>query len=189
MSLPRSDQEIIKAVLDGNTDSYNELVLRHKDYAFAIALKIVNDPMDAEEIAHDAFIKAFKSLKKFNQKAKFTTWLYRIVFNTAVSRTRKNQLATDDITELTRQPASELSSSENIINQDRKRFIRQAMEKLLPLDATLLTLFYLKQLNLEEIGEVVGVKADAVKVKLFRARKRLGKELELVLAGEVQEIL
>ena len=75
------------------------------------------------------------------------------------------------------------------MQEDRRRFIGEAMKKLLPLDATLLTLFYLKQLNLEEIGEVVGVKAEAVKVKLFRARKRLGKELELILAGEVQEIL
>jgi RNA polymerase sigma factor (sigma-70 family) len=189
VSSQRPDQEIISAVLGGDTDQFNELVVRHKDYAYSIALKIVNNEMDAEEIAHDAFIKAFKSLKKFNQKAKFTTWLYRIVFNTAVSHTRKNQLAVDDIDEVTNQPASTMSSSEPIMQQDRSRFISEAMKKLLPLDATLLTLFYLRQLNLEEIGEVVGVKADAVKVKLFRARKRLGKELEHLLAGEVQEIL
>lgn len=189
MNSQRPDQEIINAVLNGDTDQFNELVVRHKDYAYSIALKIVNNTMDAEEIAHDAFIKAFKSLKRFNQKAKFTTWLYRIVFNTAVSHTRKNKLAVDDIDEVTRQPASEMSSSEAVMNKDRDHFIAEAMKKLLPLDATLLTLFYLKQLNLEEIGQVVGVKADAVKVKLFRARKRLGKELEVILAGEVQEIL
>jgi RNA polymerase sigma-70 factor (ECF subfamily) len=186
---PRPDHAIITAVLQGDTDQYNELVVRHKDYAFSIALKIVNNSMDAEEIAHDAFVKAFKSLKKFNQKAKFTTWLYRIVFNTAVSHTRKNQLAVDDIDEISAQPASSLSSSDPVMSREREHFIGEAMKKLLPLDATLLTLFYLKQLNLEEIGEVVGVKADAVKVKLFRARKRLGKELELMLAGEVQEII
>lgn len=175
--------------MDGNTSHYNELVMRHKDYAYSIALKIVHNEMDAEEIAHDAFLKAFKSLKKFNQQAKFTTWLYRIVFNTAVSHTRKNQLQTDDITEVTSQPVSSGNSSDSIMNQEREHFIGEAMKKLLPMDATLLTLFYLKQLNLEEIGEVVGVKADGVKVKLFRARKRLGRELEHILAGEVQEIL
>jgi RNA polymerase sigma-70 factor (ECF subfamily) len=189
VSSPRPDHDIINDVLHGDTDQFNELVIRHQDYAYSIALKIVNNPMDAEEIAHDAFIKAFKSLKKFNRTAKFTTWLYRIVFNTAVSHTRKNKLAVDDIDEITIQPASGLTSSDTIIRQDREHFIGEAMKKLLPLDATLLTLFYLKQLNLEEIGEVVGVKADAVKVKLFRARKRLGRELELLLAGEVQEIL
>lgn len=189
MSSQRPDHEIINAVLQGDAEQYNELVVRHKDYAYSIALKIVNNSMDAEEIAHDAFIKAFKSLKKFNQKAKFTTWLYRIVFNTSVSHTRKNQLAVDDIDEITIQPASSMNSSEPIISQERQHFIGEAMKKLLPMDATLLTLFYLKQLNLEEIGEVVGIKADGVKVKLFRARKRLGKELELMLAGEVQEII
>jgi RNA polymerase sigma-70 factor (ECF subfamily) len=185
----RPDHEIIQAVLHGDTDQYNELVVRHKDYAYSIALKIVHNSMDAEEIAHDAFIKAYKSLKKFNQQAKFTTWLYRIVFNTAVSHTRKNQLVVDDIDEITQQPASAMSSSEPLMKKDREHFIGEAMTKLIPLDATLLTLFYQKQLNLEEIGEVVGVKAAAVKVKLFRARKRLGRELEVLLAGEIQEIL
>lgn len=189
MHSQRPDHYFVNAVLQGDTEQFNELVVRHKDYAFSIAVKIVNNRLDAEEIAHDAFIKAFKSLKKFNQQAKFTTWLYRIVFNTAISHTRKKQLVTDDLDEITQQPASSMNSSQPIVNQDREHFIREAMKKLLPLDATLLTLFYLKQLNLEEIGEVVGVKADAVKVKLFRARKRLGKELELMLAGEIQEIL
>ena len=186
---PRPDHAIINAVINGDTAQFNELVLRHKDYAFSIAFKIVNNSLDAEEIAHDAFIKAFKSLKRFNQQAKFTTWLYRIVFNTAISFKRKNQIATTDIDEVSTQPAANFDTSESMVSKDRERFISEAMKQLLPLDATLLTLFYLKQLNLEEIGEVVGIKADAVKVKLFRARKRLGRELKVVLAGEVHEIL
>ena len=106
MSLPIPDHVIINAVLRGDTNQYNELVLRHKDYAYSIALKIVHNAMDAEEIAHDAFLKAYKSLTKFNQQAKFTTWLYRIVFNTAISHTRKNRLQVDDIDEITHQPES-----------------------------------------------------------------------------------
>ena len=184
-----SDQVIINNVMGGDTSQYNELVLRHKDYAYSLALKIVHNPMDAEEIAHDAFIKAYKSLTNFNQNAKFSTWLYRIVFNTAVSHTRKNSLVVEDIDEVRTQPVSSSSSSQGLYSEERRKYIDEAMQKLLPLDATLITLFYMKQLNLEEIGQVVGLKAAAIKVKLFRARKRLGRELEGLLHHEVQTIL
>jgi RNA polymerase sigma factor (sigma-70 family) len=184
-----SDQVIINNVLAGDTTQYDELVLRHKDYAYNLALKIVHNTMDAEEVAHDAFMKAYTSLKKFNQQAKFSTWLYRIVFNTAVSHTRKNSIPVDDINEINHQPTSGDSSSDSLFSQDRERFIGEALEKLSPLDATLITLFYMKQLNLEEIGKIVGIKTGAVKVKLFRARKRLARELENVLHHEVHEIL
>lgn len=184
-----SDQTIINNVLAGDTTQYDELVLRHKDYAYTLALKIVHNTMDAEEVAHDAFVKAFTSLQKFNQKAKFSTWLYRIVFNTAVSHTRKNSIKVDDISEMTHQPESGYNSSDSLFISDREKFIGEAMEKLMPLDATLITLFYMKQLTLEEIGETVGMKAASVKVKLFRARKRLANKLENVLHDEVHEIL
>jgi len=186
---PRPDHVIINAVLRGDTNQYNELVLRHKDYAFSIALKIVHNAMDAEEIAHDAFLKAYKSLTKFNQQAKFTTWLYRIVFNTAISHTRKNRLQVDDIDKITHQPESEFDSSGSLISQDRQRFLQAALQKLSPNDAGLIAMFYMDQLSLEEIGEVIGLKADLIKVKLFRARKRLAKELETLLAGEIKEII
>ena len=189
MNSPISDQSIINNVLAGDTNQYNELVLRHKNYAYTLALKIVHNALDAEEIAHDAFIKAYKSLKSFNQKAKFSTWLYRIVFNTAVSHTRKNRIQVDDITEIHQQPASGHNTSDSLYDQDRERFVKEALARLIPLDATLISLFYMKHLTLDEIGEVVGLKGSAVKVKLFRARKRLAKELEKSLLHEVYEIL
>lgn len=189
MSAPISDQALIYKVLAGDTNQYNELVIRHKDYAFSLALKIVHNALDAEEIAHDAFIKAYKSLKSFNQEAKFSTWLYRIVFNTAVSHTRKNRIPTEDINEIHYQPSSGYNTSASLYNQDRERYVQEALNKLPPLDSSLITLFYMKQLNLEEISEVVSLKASAVKVKLFRARKKLAKELEKSLLDEVHEIL
>ena len=184
-----SDHVLIGKILAGEHIHYNELVLRHKDYAFSIALKIVHNAMDAEEVAHDALVKAYRSLKNFNQKAKFSTWLYRIVFNTAVSHTRKNRIQVDDISEIRYQPESGFNSSESLHSQDREKFIGEAMARLKPLDASLINLFYMKQLNLQEIGEVVGLKGSAVKIKLFRARKRLARELEKALQDEVHEIL
>jgi len=189
VSTPISDKTLVNNVLAGDTSQFNELVIRHKNYAYSLALKIVHNPQDAEELAHDAFVKAYKSLKSFNQEAKFTTWLYRIVFNTAVSHVRKKQIYTEDISEVINQPISSYNSTDSLQKRERKVFVQAAMDKLMPLDATLITLFYMQQLNLEEIGNVVNMKASAVKVKLFRARKRLAKELEGILHNEVLAII
>jgi len=189
VSSPVPDQTIINNVLNGDTSQYNELILRHKDYAYSLALKILRNPQDAEEVAHDAFIKAFNALKGFNHQAKFSTWLYRIVFNTAVSHQRKHKIVTEDIAELKAEPISNKTSNEPLLKQDQQRFVQEAMAKLVPLDTSLITLFYMKQLNLDEIGEIVGLKPNLVKVKLFRARKRLARELEKILHTEVVEII
>lgn len=189
MNQPISDLSIINNVLEGDASCFDELVVRHKDYAYTIALKILNNTMDAEEVAHDAFIKAFKSLKYFNQKAKFTTWFYRIVFNTAISRKRKNSKPITGLDE-----AAEISNDSPqpgavIEDQQRVKFVNSALANMMPIDAAIITMFYMKQLNLEEIGEITGIKASSVKVKLFRARKRLAQQLQLMLHEEVYELL
>jgi DNA-directed RNA polymerase specialized sigma24 family protein len=78
------DIALIKRILQGDATAQRELVRRHKDYAFTVAYRILNQREDAEEAAQDAFLKAFVALKDFQQTAKFTTWFYRIVFNSAL---------------------------------------------------------------------------------------------------------
>lgn len=184
MNQSAADLVLVNQVLNGETSSYEELVIRHKDYAYSIALKILGNTMDAEEVAHDAFIKAYKSLKYFNQKAKFTTWLYRIVFNTAISRKRKFVVKANDLEEAEAIASKGFQPDEHFENEQRRIYINEALTLLQPVDATIISLFYLKQLNLEEISEVVGLKTNAVKVKLHRARKRLAVELGRVLNKE-----
>ena len=86
----QEENTLIDQVLAGKQEPYALLVDHYKSYAFTIALKILNNRSDAEEVAQDAFIKAFHYLKNFNRQARFSTWLYRIVFNTAISHKRKN---------------------------------------------------------------------------------------------------
>jgi RNA polymerase sigma factor (sigma-70 family) len=82
---------LIDRILAGEQQLYAELVNRYKSYAFTIALKILEIRPEAEEAAQDAFIKAYHSLASFNREAKFSTWLYRIAFNTAISYKRKRK--------------------------------------------------------------------------------------------------
>jgi RNA polymerase sigma-70 factor (ECF subfamily) len=84
-----SDISIIERILAGDKAGYRDLANRHKDYAFTVAYKIVGTREDAEEVAQDAFIQAFQALPQFNKESKFTTWFYRIVFNTALMFKRK----------------------------------------------------------------------------------------------------
>lgn len=184
----RSDLEIIHQVLDGDKSSYGSLVDKYKDFAFTIAFRIMNNTPDAEEVAQDAFIKAFRSLAKFNQEAKFTTWLYRIVFNTAISYKRKQKREIIDAVE----ELPDLGVARDNLNlesDDQKKYIALAIAKLLPLDATVITLYYLKELSLDEIAQITDLTMSTLKVRLFRARKRIAKELESILKSEAITLL
>jgi len=81
----RRDLQLLEAIQQGDDSAYEELINRHKNYAYTIALRILGNREEAEEVAHDAFIKVFASLDQFKKQSKFTTWLFRIVHNLSVS--------------------------------------------------------------------------------------------------------
>lgn len=88
----QDDIYYIEKVVGGDINAFGYLVEKHKRMSYTFALKLVKVPEDAEEIAHDAFVKAYQSLKDFRHESKFTTWLYKIIFNLSVSRLRKKKL-------------------------------------------------------------------------------------------------
>jgi RNA polymerase sigma-70 factor (ECF subfamily) len=88
----RDDNDYIGRVLSGDVSAYASLVAKHKNLVFSIVLKIVNNREDAEEISQDVFLKAYQSLSTFERKSKFSTWLYRIAYNAAISKTRKKKV-------------------------------------------------------------------------------------------------
>lgn len=90
--MQQKDLYFIDKIIAGDTESYAIIVNRHKDMVFTIVNRILRSREDAEEIAQDVFLKAFQSLQKFKREAKFSTWLYRIAYNTAISKTRKKKI-------------------------------------------------------------------------------------------------
>src|ERR1700760_2679279 len=92
-----SDIELIEQTLSGNQAAYADLVKRHQRFVFTLAMRFVKSREDAEEIAQDCFIKAYRSLSSFQGGSKFSTWLYSIVYTTAMTFLRKKRLATDSI--------------------------------------------------------------------------------------------
>lgn len=186
------DQIHIDKVLQGDVQSFSFLVESYKDMAYTLALKIVRNEEDAEEVAQDSFVKAFQQLGSFKGKSKFSTWLYTIVYRTAISKTRKKQVAVAAIDDyvVNNFTADETHSQIDKLKKDEQQdYIKAAINNLPELDALLITLFYLNENTLDEIKEITGYSKTNVKVRLFRARKKLYKELELLLKGELRAIL
>ena len=188
-----SDIELIQQTLAGNQSAYADLVKRHQRFVFTLALRFAKGREDAEEIAQDCFIKAYRALATFNGQAKFTTWLYSIVYTTSMTFLRKKRLDTDSIDDegsylqIEAQPSG--YDTHNVENKSRSFYLNQAIGQLLPDDAAIITLFYKGEQSLEEIGQALGMEANTVKVKLFRARQRLKEKLERNLKGEVKELI
>jgi RNA polymerase sigma factor (sigma-70 family) len=178
----QEENELIDRILAGERQLYAELVNKYKSYAYTIALKVVENKPEAEEAAQDAFIKAFNYLKSFNRQAKFSTWLYRIVFNTAISYRRKNRQQFQDIQENTVEFDEQADTQ--IERDDKQIFLKQAMDKLNEADRLSIQLYYIKELSLEEVAETMGQNLNTIKVRVHRARQRLADELKRILKQE-----
>jgi RNA polymerase sigma factor (sigma-70 family) len=189
-----SDIQLIERILRGETAAYRALVNRHKDYAFTIAYRLLNNREEAEEAAQDAFVRAFNGLANFNREAKFTTWFYRVVVNAALTIQQKKKLRTEDLENAKNIPyGSQVlrgSEEKNIFKQKEQRYyIDLALKQLSSDDVVMITLFYLKEQSLEEIAEICNIEANSVKVKLHRARKRLAEVMQVLLKGEEKSLL
>ena len=188
-----SDIELIEQTLAGDQSAYADLVKRHQRFVFTLAMRFAKTREDAEEIAQDCFIKAYRSLASFQRQSKFTTWLYSIVYTTAMTALRKKRVDTDSIDDENTFIQIENQTGgydvNNVENKSRSYYLNQAIAQLLPDDATIITLFYNGEQSLEEIGQTMGMDPNTVKVKLFRARQRLKEKLERNLKGEVKELI
>jgi len=188
-----SDIELIEQTLAGNQAAYAELVKRHQRFVFTLAMRFSKSREDAEEIAQDCFIKAYRSLASFQKQSKFSTWLYSIVYTTAMTYLRKKRVDTDSIDDENTYIQLENHSSglnNNMAeNKSRSYYLNEAIGQLLPDDAAIISLFYMGEQSLEEIGQTLGMESNTVKVKLFRARQRLKEKLEKNLKGEVKELI
>jgi RNA polymerase sigma factor (sigma-70 family) len=184
---------IVKKVIEGDTTAFRYIIDQYKTLAFTTAFRIVKNKEDAEEITQDAFLKAFKALPNFNWNAGFSSWLFRIVYNTALTKIRKKNISTEQLDEIREKSYLQFSENgkawEQIRRQERERYIRLAMDQLSMEDNLVLTLYYVGDHTLPEISEITGFGRSAVKVRLHRARKRLHKELLLLLNNEANDLL
>lgn len=184
-----SDEHYIKRVLSGDQSSYAMLVERHKNMVYTITMKMLRNREEAEEVAQDAFLKAYKSLNKFKQQSKFSTWLYKITYNLCISQLRKKKQNVFSIDgnegETTFDIEDTHQKMDNLEQTERKELLECAVSELNEEEQTIVTMYYHEDLSTEEISEITGLSVSNVKVKLYRARKRLYKNLSSKLKDEI----
>jgi len=178
------EQILIASITNGDTKAYAQLVNQYKDLVFTLALRMLKHREEAEEVAQDTFIKVFKSLDKFKGDSKFSTWIYKVTYNTCLDRIKKNKKHLNDVAidEFTFNKLDTIDNAlENLIAEEKHMLIKNCINKLPEDSSALLTLFYFEELSLDEISKIINIEANTVKVKLFRARKKLAVILEKYL--------
>ena len=192
MSTGPTDIEIISAVLSGNQQAYAQIIQRHKAFVFTLVLRYIKSREDAEEVAQDVFVKAYRALADFKGASKFSTWLYTIVNTTCISFLRKKKLEThsldnEKVFESIENRDSGMNANQ-IEQKSKLAMVNNAIGLLNPDDAEIVTLFYKGEQSLEEIAKILGIEANAVKVRLHRARTRLKEKMQKHFAAEVKDL-
>ncbi|WP_340199198.1 RNA polymerase sigma factor [Ascidiimonas sp. W6] len=170
------DQYYIEQTLKGNKHAFAFLLRKYKDLVFSIALKLLRDREEAEDIAQEIFIKAYRSLHKYKGDSKFSTWLYRIAYNSCLDKIKLSKRFSfikkgeDNNLQI---PNLEIEVLEDLECEDRKRLIKAAIASLGKEDQTLIMLYYYEDLSLIEIAEITGLKENTIKVRLHRSRGKL----------------
>ncbi|RLD83400.1 MAG: hypothetical protein DRJ07_06705, partial [Bacteroidetes bacterium] len=160
----------------GEADAFRFLVERHKTIVFNIVLQITRSKEDTEEVAQDVFLKAYQSINNFKGDSKFSTWLYRIAYNMAISKVRKKKLPISSIEDYEfadHEIKQVYDDFELIENSDRKKYLKKAIDQLSSEDSLVITLYYLNERSIEEISELADMSKSNVKVRLHRARKKM----------------
>jgi RNA polymerase sigma-70 factor (ECF subfamily) len=173
----------IKRILAGNSSDFSFIVDKHKNKAYNLAFRICGNREEAEEIAQDSFLKVYRSLSSFKMKSSFATWLYRIVYNTAISHVRlKRQgiLSLEDFPADATDFIGNNTTEEEAEAEYRNSLVSFALQKISDEERGLISLYYYEEMSAEEISEVTGISKSNVKVKLFRARQKMLEIIEKV---------
>jgi RNA polymerase sigma-70 factor (ECF subfamily) len=185
----KGDIYYIEQILAGNSNSFSYVVERHKNKAYNLAFRICGNHEVAEEIAQDSFLKAYRSLKTFQMKSSFATWLYRIVYNTAISHVRikkKGVLSLEDFPADATDFIGNNTSEEEAEKEYMSSEVNFALQKITEEERGLISLYYYDEMNTEEISDVTGISKSNIKVKLFRARQKM---LEIIEKIEMKKII
>ena len=179
-----SDWELVRCCKEDDREAFRELVERYHHRVVRIALGMLHDPEDAQEVAQEAFIKVFTSIKNFKEEASFYTWLYRIVYNLSIDRKRqksrqpqpdyRGDLADNETDPIELLPADTSTDPyERTSDKELGAQIQGALEELTPAHKAVILLRIVEGLSYEEISHILQCSRGTVMSRLHYARKRL----------------
>lgn len=172
----KDEKRYIERILDGETELFATFLDRYSRPLYSLIVQIVGCAEDAEELVQDVFLKAFRSLHSYKGECQFSTWLYRIAYNVAISAIRKRRQEFLYIEENTINNVPDEKADAVLGDTDDEERIAQltrAIDLLTVEEKALITLFYYEEKSMDEVGEILNLTLANVKVRLHRTRKKL----------------
>lgn len=170
------DTQLVAAAHNGDLEAFEALMRRHTRHVYAHAVRFFGDASAADDVVQEVFIKVYRSLDTFDERARFTTWLYRVTRNVCLDMVRSGRRRPDPIDPLQVAAASPGDLSDQVALATS---LEAAMRSLAPEDRDALSAIGLFGLSYAEAGQALGVPAGTVKSRVFRARRTLAAALEL----------
>ncbi len=176
--MEQTENEILVSVLNGDIDKFSFFVKKYQNMVFSIAQKYSDTRTEAEDIVQEIFIKAFDKLDTYNQKAKFSTWLYRLSVNFCIDHLRKKKSnktlkkVDKDIKNIIIPKEDDLEN--NIIRKEKKEYVIKLLDKIKSKkQKEIFCLILIENLSIAEVGSILGIDASTVRTHLFRGLKKI----------------
>jgi len=184
---PRDEAQMIAAILAGDTSHFHTLIRPYERSVYMMALSLLKNEAEAEDVAQEAFLKAFRNLAGFRADAKFSTWLIAITLNEARSRLRRRQVVVMESLDQSQEEGGHVSPallrdwreipSEALERSEVRRLLQEAIADLPVIYREVFLLRDVEELSVNETSEALGITVASVKVRLHRARIMLQKRL------------
>ncbi len=170
-----TDAALVKQSKSGDGDAFSELVRRHQHVIYNVAYRFMRDSALAEDMAQEAFLKAFRLLKGFRGDCSFSTWMYRVTCSVCLTELSRRKRR-GEVELLPRHAGVTAVHPSDTL--DMPEHIRRCVAQLSDRYATIITLYYLKGVSYDEIAQVMDIPMGTLKTWMFRARKQLRKIVE-----------
>ena len=171
-----SDQELVQAVLNGNTDCYAAIVERYQQLVANLCYKLAGNKIDVEEVVQTVFVELYLSLPRFRFQAKLSTYIYRIALNIitkTLNKVNRYEQWNDKLDDVLRSP----SIYDEVVKDESTQELHRAIDKLKYEQRVALTLHYFDDMSYKEVAEIMEISLSKVETLIFRAKKNLKKML------------
>ena len=183
-----SDFEVIRLCIEQDRDAFSEIVARYKNLVYSIVLRMVDNTDDANDMAQEVFIKAYKNLARYHPEFKFSTWIMRIATNHVIDFRRKRRLETVSMDENPNEtltlPSQSNSPEGDLIQKEDSQQIKTLLNELPDIYKVPIVLFHQQGMSYQEISEVIQEPLSKVKNRIFRGRRLLKEGLSKQGGGD-----